>query len=378
MRVLQLAARMMSLERFALPLMQRLRDDGFDIEAMGGFDGSEDHVREAGFVVYDWNAGHSLNPLRIMGARQRLRGFLRAQTFDIVHSHCSFGGIIGNAVATKSGPHVIYTQHGFYVHDGLGPLTRRAWLRLEKTGLQPADHVLCVSRAEQELAQTLGVGPPAKFIHIPGAGIDISQFDLAEDSRLAQRQAIRDSLDIGQDDTVLLTVSRLTHDKGYREMIKASRMLLDGGHRFVFLAAGSGKDESAIRRAIEQAGVERAFRLLGWRDDVPNLYSAADIFVFASHREGLPISPIEAMASGLPVVLSDIPGCREEVEDGKSGLIFRTRDAKALAGCLTELLAEPERRRQLGAAARRRAEAFDIGKVLERQVNLYREIAGQS
>ncbi|MFW5868498.1 MAG: glycosyltransferase family 4 protein [Armatimonadota bacterium] len=375
MKVLQLAARMLSLERFALPLMQRLRNDGFEVEAMGEFDGTEERVRDAGFGVHDWSAGHSFHPLRMIGARRQLREFLSSRQFDIVHSHCSFGGILGNDIATRHAGHLVYTQHGFYVHEGLNPLMRATWLSVEKRGLRPADHVICVSRAEQELARTLGAGPPEKFIHVPGAGIRVADFQLGEEERLRRRRRTRASLDLAEDETVLLTVSRLTDDKGYEEMIDATRSLRDDGHDFVLLAAGSGKDESTIRRAITEAGVEDTFRLLGWRDDVGDLYCAADVFVFASHREGLPIAPLEAMASGLPVVLSDIPGCREEIEDGESGLLFPTGDAEGLAGCLAKLISEPEMRSRLAQAAAKRAEVFDLENVLDRQLALYWEIA---
>lgn len=375
MRVLQLAARMLSLERFALPLMERLRDEGFEVEAMAQADGTEARLQEAGFQVHDWNAGHTFNPLRIIRARRELKAFLRERDYDIIHTHCSFGGIIGNPVARKHARTVIYTQHGFYVHEGLNPLMRAAWLTVEKVGLRHADHVICVSRAEQELARTLGVGPPEKFVHVPGAGIEIARFSLNEDDRRSGRRRVREELGLAEDDFVLLTVSRLTWDKGYREMIDAVRMLRETGHEFVLLAAGSGKDEEGIRRAIEDAGVSDVFRLLGWRDDVIDLYCAADVFVFASHREGLPIAPIEAMASGLPVVVSDIPGCREEIEHERSGLLFATGEAGALVACLEQVLRDSDLRERLAQAARRRAQRFDIVNVLDRQVELYRQVA---
>jgi glycosyltransferase involved in cell wall biosynthesis len=311
----------------------------------------------------------------MLGAKRELSQFLRSRDYDIVHSHCSFGGILGNSTASQHAKHVIYTQHGFYVHDGLNPLMRAAWLAVEKKGLGPADHVICVSRAEQKLARNLGVGPREKFVHVLGAGIDLSEFRLAPEERAERRAHIRGELAIGDETPVLLTVSRLTWDKGYREMIEAVRLLHAEEHEFVLLAAGSGKDEAGICQAITEAGVRDIFRLLGWRDDVVDLYAAADIFVFASHREGLPISPIEAMASGLPVVLSDIPGCTEEVEDGQSGLLFPTGDAAELAERLARLLTDAELRKQIARQATERASQFGIEEVLARQVQLYREIA---
>ncbi len=377
MRILQLAATMLSLERFALPLMKRLRDEGFDVEAMAHCDGTEGRLRDAGFAVHDWQAGHSFNPLQILRARRQLAMFLRSANFDVVHSHCSFGGIIANPVAHSRVSYVIYTQHGFFVHDGLSPLRRATWLAIEKIGLRPADHVICVSRAEQELARELGVGPPEKFVHVPGAGIDIGQFTLDESQSQEARQRVRQELGLAKDELVLLTVSRLTWDKGYREMIEAVRRLRGDGQEFTFLAAGSGKDEEAIREAIEAEGVSDRFLLLGWRDDVADLYRAADVFVFASYREGLPISPIEAMASGLPVVASDILGCREEIEDGESGLLFATGDAEGLTNRLAQVMADAALRSELVERGRERAQMFDIAHVLDRQLGLYHKIAEQ-
>jgi glycosyltransferase involved in cell wall biosynthesis len=157
-------------------------------------------------------------------------------------------------------------------------------------------------------------------------------------------------------------------------MIEAVRRLRSEGHRLRVLAAGSGRDERGIRKAIHDAGLADAFILLGWRDDVPDLHCAADLFAFASHREGLPVAPIEAMASGLPVVASDLPGCREEIEPEESGLLHPVGDAGALTDALRRLLSAPELAARLGAAARPRAAAFSLDAALSRQLELYAQL----
>ena len=375
MRVLQVAARIFSLAGFALPLMERLREAGFEVEALGRFDGFEDRIREAGFPTHQWHMGHTFNPLVLWRGRRELARFLEENRFDIVHTHCSFAGIVGNPVAYSRTKVLIYTQHGFYVHEGLGRLQRRIWLEIEKVGLRWAHKVICVSQAERELALSVGVGGPEKFFHVPGAGVKTEKFRLEEEERARRRRAIRESLGIGEDELVLLTVSRLTWDKGYREMIEAARRLRDEGFEFKFLAAGSGKDEAGIRRLVQERGLEEDFLLLGWRDDVVDLYCGADIFVFASHREGLPIAPIEAMASGLAVIAADIPGCREEIEDRRSGLLFPVGNTEALVEGLRELIEDGGLREALGKEAQERARLFDLERVLDLQVELYRQIA---
>ena len=377
MRVLQVAAKAFSLVNFVLPLMKRLREVGFEVEALTGSDGFEERIKAEGFRVHAWHMDHTFNPLILWGARRELAEFLAQHEYDIVHTHCSFAGIIGNPVAYSRTKTLIYTQHGFFVHEGLGRVQRRVWLEIEKVGLRWAHKVICVSQAERDLALTLGVGEPEKFFYVPGAGVRTEQFRLNEAERARRRQAIRESLNIGPRETVMLTVSRLTWDKGYKEMVEAVGRLRGEGYAFKFLAAGSGKDKAGIRRLIEDRGLSDDFLLLGWRDDVVDLYCAADIFVFASHREGLPIAPIEAMASGLPVVASDIPGCCEEIEHGKSGLLYPVRDVGALTESLRQLLDDPALCRRLGREAAKRAELFDLQRVLDLQVGLYKQLAEQ-
>ena len=140
----------------------------------------------------------------------------------------------------------------------------------------------------------------------------------------------------------------------------------------VLLAAGSGKDEAAIRLAAAEAGVEDTFRLLGWRDDVADLYCAADIFVFASHREGLPIAPIEAMASGLPVVSYATGSIPELVGDDGGAVVpyganywkLEPPDTEALADAALKVLDKSEDYRK---SARIRAEEnFSLEKMTAR------------
>jgi glycosyltransferase involved in cell wall biosynthesis len=375
MRVLQVAASTISLAKFALPLMQALRAEGFEVEALGGFDGHEDSLRQAGFQTHPWQMGHSFNPLAIGRARRELKAFLLTHKFDVIHTHCSFGGIVANPVAYPRTKHLLYTQHGFYVHEGLSSLRRRVWLEIEKIGLRHAQQVICVSQAERELALTLGVGGDRKFFGIPGAGVRTAQFRLTEQERAEKRARLRAQWGVWEKTRVLLTVSRLTWDKGYREMIEAARQLKEQKVSFRFIAAGSGKEETQIRAAIEQAGVADQFILLGWQDDIIDLYAAADVFVFASHREGLPISLIEALASGLPVVASSLPGCREELQDGDYGLLYPVGEATALTVGLQRLLQDRVLWQKLAEKGPERAREYDLQRVVDLQVGLYQRLA---
>jgi glycosyltransferase involved in cell wall biosynthesis len=127
-------------------------------------------------------------------------------------------------------------------------------------------------------------------------------------------------------------------------------------------------------REASEAGV----RFLGMRDDVDRLYHAMDLFVLPSWREGFPRAAMEAAASGLPVIATDVRGCRQVVEPEVNGLLVPVRDAAALAAAITALGGDPERRRRMGVAAVERARAeFDERRVVDIVLDTYRRVAGR-
>jgi glycosyltransferase involved in cell wall biosynthesis len=162
MRVLQVAARGATLAQFVLPLMVRLRAEGASVEALCGDDGFAGRLTDQGFEVHIAPMGHTLSPVAWLNARRLIARFLASYPYDLVHTHGSFAGIALNDIVLSRVPTLVYTQHGFYIHEGLGPLRRRLWLGIEKRGLRYAHRVICVSQAERDLALTLGVGGPGK------------------------------------------------------------------------------------------------------------------------------------------------------------------------------------------------------------------------
>ena len=184
------------------------------------------------------------------------------------------------------------------------------------------------------------------------------------------RQRIRAALGVPEEAVVVLAVSRLVWHKGYPELAAAMRavpgaMLWVVGER---LASDRGPDMAALLRG---AGLGARLRLLGYRDDVPDLMAAADIFALPSRFEGLPMSVIEAMLTGLPVVATNVRGPAEQVVPEATGLLVPAGDSSALAAALARLVADKALRARMGAAGRERAvEHYDEAKVLARTLDL--------
>ena len=186
----------------------------------------------------------------------------------------------------------------------------------------------------------------------------------------AARARIRTELGAALDRVVIIAVSRLVWHKGYPELAQALRSVPDAelwivGQR---LDSDRGADMAALLRG---AGLANRLRMLGYRSDTPALLAAADIFTLPSRFEGLPMSVIEAMLTGLSVVATDVRGPAEQVVDGITGLSVPAGNATALAAALNKLVHDPDLRHRMGQAGRQRAlEHYDETKVLSRTLDL--------
>ena len=176
-------------------------------------------------------------------------------------------------------------------------------------------------------------------------------------------------------------VGRLVREKGYPEVFEAAARLrpLFPGSASRWSAPTSPTRPTASRPPTARLPSGPGVRFLGARDDVVRLYAGMDIHVLASHREGFPLSPMEAAAMGIPVVATDIRGCRQAVDDGVTGLLVPARDPAALADAIARLASDPAERQRLGAAARRRAQdAFDHRRSIDLVLATYERLLARA
>ncbi|HPB31653.1 MAG TPA: glycosyltransferase, partial [Candidatus Sumerlaeota bacterium] len=213
-----------------------------------------------------------------------------------------------------------------------------------------------------------------------GNGVDIRRFspDAVPRSESLKRRA---EFGIPPDVPVIGMIGRLVREKGYLELVRAAAEIrrTHPDCHFLFVGDALKSDHDASRSEIldliEQLGLQDRIHIAGLRQDIPELLAAMNIYTLPSWREGMPRSIIEAMAMGLPVVATQIRGCREEVLDGETGFLVPPRDSAALASALRRLLGNPEQARTMGAAGCRRAQheyAEDL--VLDRQLQVFRAL----
>jgi glycosyltransferase involved in cell wall biosynthesis len=175
------------------------------------------------------------------------------------------------------------------------------------------------------------------------------------------------------DRPVLVSVGRLKEPKDFRTLLRAFALLQ--GVPFDAKIVGDGPDRVLLETEIDRLGLRGTVELTGERNDVPAILASADCFVLASNSEGLPLSILEAMAAGLPVVASDVGGVHELVTDNVTGFLVPPREPEALAAPLAGLLRDHDLRVRLGAAGRADVEArFSVSRVQEEHLALYRRM----
>ncbi|QNT78123.1 glycosyltransferase family 4 protein [Entomobacter blattae] len=350
MKILEIANVDFSLKQFVLPLMKQLRQQGCEVIGASADGPLLSDLRKEGFKVVALPLSRSYSPWRNIQAFMALVQLMRKEKPDIVHAHMPISGILARWAAKLTGvPVIAYTGHGFLFNQP-GPCFRRAlsfvleWLTGKIT-----DIYFTVSSEEAEQARRFYIHRHTRAI---GNGRDPHCFH----PDIFARRDIRKQLQVKDDDVVVVMVSRLVRHKGYPELFAAMQHVPEAllwivGEK---LPSDHGEDLTEVFVDAEKT-LGKRLRLLGYRNDVPAVLAAADIFVLPSLFEGLPMSVIEAMLTGLPVVASDIKGCRQLVKNGVTGLLVPPGDSAGLANALNELVQSSQKRNTMGLAGLKEA-----------------------
>lgn len=293
----------------------------------------------------------------------RLAAHFRNTRPDIVHTRnpeAFFYGWLGARLAGV--PFVVHSEHGRTFCDRRIRLLAQRWMS------RFTSQVFSVS--EQLRADlTRHVGIPHSQMQVIQNGVDLARFGVRD-----QRSEVRDEFGMGANDFVICSVGRLAEVKNYAFLLRCVAAAGLSSCRVVLI--GDGPEKSALASLAESLGIGGQVHLPGHRDDVSQLLCAFDVFVLPSLSEGMSNTLLEAMACGMPPIVSDVGGNREIVQDGVNGLVFASGDEATLIRHLRGLFMDASRRASLGQAALRRvAENFSIDAMIDRYERLYERVA---
>lgn len=299
----------------------------------------------------------------------RVVRLVRERGIRVIHSHGKGAGLYGRLAGWWNGVPAIHTFHGIHYNYPLG--LGRCYLRLERrlSGLSHA--VIQVSESQAREAERLGLADPAKS-HVVVNGIDAKEVRaLAGGTPLS-----REELGLSAEAQVFGCVARFDRVKGLDLLVETLRRLAGRYPGLMLVLAGSGEGERGLRERVAKAGVFERVRFTGPLDHAPRLFPALDLYVSASRGEGLPLSVLEAMACGLPVVATRVTGHVDAVVDGITGFLASPDDPDELAARVACLLDDPELRRRMGQAGGKLVETrFPMEPMVGRLAHLYRQAA---
>lgn len=346
----------------ATSLSQRLREFGYDTLLVYGQrsagEGDMSYLLAptvAAMVVP--TLGRAIAPLRDLRAWWHVYRTLCRFRPEIVHTHTAKAGTIGrlaaiayNRTAGRRWPaRLIHTYHGHVFEGYFGRVSTRVFIAIERWLARRTDALVAIApRVETDLVETYHIAHASQVRVIP-LGFDLSPFAAIDD---AARVRARAALGIRPGCFVVTTVGRLTEIKRHDLFIEMAARIAHRRADVEFLIAGDGELRKSLEALGHTRGLDGRVRFLGWRTDLPAIYGATDVLVLTSRNEGTPVALIEAMASAVPGVSTDVGGVRDVIVGPEIGVLVPFGAPEVLADAVAELLASRHHREAMGARAR--------------------------
>lgn len=288
---------------------------------------------------------------------------------EVIHCNTPVGGIVGRLSGRKFKKKVIYTVHGFHFYKGAPLINCTIFKWLEQWLAHYTDAIITINHEDYEAAQKLHYKKGRRAYYVPGVGVNLEVFN----DVVVDRNKKLSELGIPVEASVGIVVGDLNDNKNVETIIKA---LPKTNNDFHVLICGVGPNKDSIMELATRLGIAERVHLLGFRKDVKELLKISDVYLFASKREGLPRSTMEAMASGLPCVVSDIRGNRDLIDE-KGGFLIGVQDVDGYAEAMNKLLDSCEMRNRMGDYNKVKILEFDIKNVTKQMINVFQDILKQ-
>lgn len=356
--------------KFHIPYLKWFKEQGWETWVAAKND-YPDGVCEIPYCDRFVNIDFARSPFskQTLVAYRQLRELFTRERFDIVHTHTPVGGVLTRLAARdarRAGTKIIYTAHGFHFYKGAPLANWLLWYPVERVMSRFTDVLITINKEDYGRAKRFA---HCRVEYVPGVGIDLSKFAATK-----CRDAKREELGLAPGDFALLSVGDLIPRKNQATIVRALLLLPDN---VKLVVCGEGPERENLLSLADGLGVASCVSLLGFRDDMADIMAACDCLVFPSVHEGLPVSVMEAMAAGLPVVASAIRGIVPDLlSDRESGLVFSETTPERVALAVSELMEDPALRGRLAEGAIASVRCHGLEEVLAATSKVYAEGGG--
>ena len=303
-------------------------------------------------------------------AYKELVAFIKQENIDYIHCNTPTGGILGRLAGKKCKvKKVIYQAHGFHFYKEAPKKNWLVYYPVEKWLAKFTDALITINKEDFELAKNkFSLRNNGKVYFVPGVGIDTEQYITDENIRNEKRN----ELGLKESDIALISMGDLIERKNYDTAVRA--VAETGNADIHYFICGKGPEENNLKSLAEALGIKNQIHFLGFRSDIKELLNAVDIFLFTTKQEGLPRSMMEAMASGLPCVASNIRGNTDLVENSRNGFLCSPCDSKQFADAISKLSENRELREKMSKENLIKIKEYDISVVEKEIENIYSEV----
>ncbi len=362
--------------QFNMNNIQLLQDMGYKVDVACDFKDESVWTKERtqefkkqlkDIRVQAYQIDFSRSPLKIkkhVQSYKQLKCLVQNRGYDFVHCHTPIAGAISRLVCKNTKTRCMYTAHGFHFYKG-APL--KNWLLffpIEWVCSWMTDVLITINKEDYECANRCLHAKRTEYV--PGIGIDVNKFrNISIDKMKYKLQ-----LDLPDDAIIVISVGELNRNKNHSLVIRALSKLKNP--QIHYLIAGKGELKQELEQQAIEMGLQGNVHLLGYRRDVAELYKLADIYVLPSIREGLNVSLMEAMASGLPCVVSDIRGNKDLIEQKKGGYLIYNNDVQRYVEVIQKLCAKTKMRAKFGTFNIKKVEKYNKKRVENKMGGIYK------
>ena len=366
----------------AISMTRLLEPRGYQTTLVRGSEdpdeGSMDHLAEQLGVrpvhVTSLRRDPGLHDLRALLSLMRI---LMREKPSIVHTHAAKAGTLGRVAALlapgRSERVLVHTFHGHSLSGYFSPRTERIYLAIERFLAKRTDRLIAVSEEVRDELVAIGVAPAERF-EVIRLGFDLSPFLLEDPERSKRRASLRSELGIPADAPLVTLIARLVPIKRVDRFLRVAVRMADRAD-VRFLIVGDGELGEALLASEEARALGERLTWAGFRRDIPDVCFASDVVALTSENEGTPVSLIEALAAGTPVVSTNVGGVASVVRDGQTGLLAAADDEQDLAEAIARLLDDTQVAGRLSAEGRRHAQGtFTQERLVDDLDGLYRRL----
>lgn len=353
---------------FHIPYLKWFKDQGYEVHV------ASNGENQIPYTDVKYNLGFDRNPLKYDNFKvyRKLKKIIEENKYDIIHCHTPIGGALTRWAARKTrgeGTKVLYTAHGFHFYDGASKVNWIVYYNIEKFLSKYTDCLITINEEDFNIAKEKKFDAKELKL-VNGVGIDLNKFkpQTAENKRL-----LRAEYGYDEDDFIMVYAAELSYRKHHDLIINAVSYLNNKIPKLKILFAGVGALEDEYKSLTKQLNLDDKIKFLGYRKDVNKLMTLSDVAISSARQEGLPVNIMEAMAIGLPIIVTDCRGNRDLVKNNVNGIVVGINDVNSFTRAIEKMYVEKEFKNNVCENNVKDVKKYSLDVIMPEMIKIYTE-----